>query len=61
MYRLIESGQDLPARCGIAPMAEEYFRGRASQGTTLVEALEAIDYLLTGSKPDYGCSSDQVN
>ena len=27
LYAMLEEGQALPQRCGIAPMAEEYFRG----------------------------------
>lgn len=48
MKALVESGQPLPSVSGIAPMAEEYFRGRAQSGQGLVEALEEMDRLLSG-------------
>ncbi len=47
MYQLIESGQDLPTECAIAPMAEEYFRGSELPTQALQEALAAVDRLLT--------------
>ncbi|HBM51367.1 MAG TPA: pseudouridine synthase, partial [Marinobacter sp.] len=34
---------------GIAPMAEEHFRGRPESGQGLVKALEEMDRLLTRS------------
>jgi len=48
MAVLIESGQPLPAVSGIAPMAEEYFRGQEQTGQGLIRALEAVDRLLSG-------------
>src|SRR5690554_7431305 len=48
MKALVEAGQPLPSVSGIAPMAEEHFRGRAQSGQRLVEALEEIDRLLSG-------------
>ena len=48
MYRLLEAGEPLPDRCGITPMAEEYFRGTELAGSGLVDALQAVDRLLTG-------------
>ena len=48
IYRLLEEGQPLPARCGIAPMAEEYFRGLGLASTSLEQALSKIDELLSG-------------
>lgn len=48
MSMLIECGQSLPAVSGIAPMAEEYFRGRAESGLGLIRELEAVDRLLSG-------------
>lgn len=47
MRQLVETRGPLPGQCGIAPMAEEYFRGQAMQGTLLVEALQRIDEELT--------------
>lgn len=54
MQALAHSGAYLPSACGIAPMAEEYFRGQyfREQSTAgveqLIEALTAIDQLLSG-------------
>lgn len=48
MKALVEAGQPLPTVSGIAPMAEEHFRGRAQSGQRLVEALEEMDRLLSG-------------
>ena len=47
LYAMLESGQNLPERCGIAPMAEEYFRGTGLGSDALVAALVRIDELLT--------------
>lgn len=49
MVVIIEQEHPLPAVSGIAPMAEEYFRGRPESGDGLVQALEEIDRLLSGS------------
>lgn len=48
MHELVEGKAQLPGRCGIAPMAEEYFRGSALPATPLIDALEQIDVLLSG-------------
>ena len=53
MYRLIETDGALPTRCGIAPMAEEFFRGARQPINGLLDALERIDELLSDSDPDY--------
>lgn len=53
MYQLIESNAQLPGQCGIAPMAEEYFRGGALPVAALIETLERVDELLCDEKPDY--------
>lgn len=47
MRFIVEQGHPLPAVSGIAPMAEEYFRGRPESGHGLVRELEAIDGLLS--------------
>jgi uncharacterized protein YqcC (DUF446 family) len=47
LYRMLEAGETLPARSGIAPMAEEYFRGTGLRSAELEEALRLIDELLT--------------
>ncbi|AMQ87785.1 YqcC family protein [Marinobacter sp. LQ44] len=49
MKALVEAGQPLPSVSGIAPMAEEHFRGRAQSGQGLILALEEMDRLLSGS------------
>ncbi|MGF2688377.1 YqcC family protein [Marinobacter sp. DUT-3] len=45
---LIESDHPLPAVSGIAPMAEEHFRGRPESGEALIRELETMDRLLSG-------------
>jgi uncharacterized protein YqcC (DUF446 family) len=50
LYRMLEQDQPLPERCGIAPMAEEYFRGTGLASTDLVEALLTVDELLSLGK-----------
>jgi uncharacterized protein YqcC (DUF446 family) len=47
LYGMLEEGQTLPERCGIAPMAEEYFRGTGLGCAELVSALVRIDELLS--------------
>ena len=47
LYAMLENGQSLPDRCGIAPMAEEYFRGMGLGSDALEAALVRIDELLT--------------
>lgn len=52
IYRMLRNGETLPARSGIAPMAEEYFRGTGLRSGELEEALRRIDALLSeGSQP----------
>ena len=48
IYQLLETDQTLPSRCGIAPMAEEYFRGAGLPSAALEDALRRIDTLLSG-------------
>ena len=47
LYRMLEEGQPLPERCGIAPMAEEFYRGSGLAVGELVAALERMDELLS--------------
>jgi uncharacterized protein YqcC (DUF446 family) len=47
MYYLIEQQHPLPANCGMAPMAEEYFSVLGLPSTPLIEHLQRIDDLLT--------------
>ena len=44
---LLETGQALPERCGIVPMAEEFFRGTELHCAELMKALARIDELLS--------------
>ena len=46
LYDMLEKDQALPERCGIAPMAQEYFRDAGLASEELVQALENIDELL---------------
>ncbi|MEM1187371.1 MAG: YqcC family protein [Pseudomonadota bacterium] len=57
MYRLIEDDAELPQRCGIVPMAEEFFRGTRLDLDRLLTALGQIDVLLSDGQPDYGVDS----
>lgn len=50
LYALLQQGETLPERCGIAPMAEEYFRGTGLPSSELVAALVRIDELLSGKE-----------
>jgi uncharacterized protein YqcC (DUF446 family) len=47
LYRMLEEEQALPERCGIAPMAEEFFRGSGLATTDLIRALHQVDELLS--------------
>ena len=47
MYRLLDAGEPLPDRCGITPMAEEYFRGTGLPSADLIGALVQVDKLLS--------------
>ncbi|MDX1457155.1 MAG: YqcC family protein [Marinobacter sp.] len=47
MKLLVESGAPLPSVSGMAPMAEEYFRGRTESGERLILELEVMDQLLS--------------
>jgi uncharacterized protein YqcC (DUF446 family) len=50
LYQLLEGDQELPARCGIAPMAEEFFKASGMSTGALEEALLLIDSLLSGDE-----------
>ena len=45
---LVEGRQTLPGQCGVAPMAEEFFRGLDTSGSGVVRVLQRIDTLLIG-------------
>lgn len=47
MKVIIENKQPLPTVSGIAPMAEEHFRGREQSVRGLIKELESIDWLLS--------------
>ena len=49
MKIIVEQGQPLPGVSGIAPMAEEYFRGQPESGRGLIRELHAIDRLISRS------------
>ncbi len=48
MHFLVEQRVELPTACGIAPMAEEYFRGQQLPVTGLLTVLKEMDRLLGG-------------
>lgn len=58
MRRLVTEQEPLPAKCGIVPMAEEYFRGQGLPIQGLLDALEDVDRLLCGESPDYSTHPD---
>ncbi|WP_223826056.1 YqcC family protein [Spongiibacter pelagi] len=45
---LLEGKHALPDRCGITPMAEEYYRAKQLPVSGLLSALSEIDRLLNG-------------
>ena len=47
LYRMLEEEQALPERCGIAPMAEEFFKGSGLAVGELVKSLLKMDELLS--------------
>ena len=47
LYRLLEQGEPLPQRCGIAPMAQEYFRGMGLASAALEDVLLQMDEMLS--------------
>lgn len=52
LYSLLDSGDPLPERCGIAPMAEEYFKDSGLPSSELEAALKQIDRLLSSRGED---------
>ena len=55
LYQRIELNQTLPQRCGIAPMAQEYYRGSNLATAPLLQALRQIDVILTpAEEPKFG-------
>ncbi|BFM17851.1 YqcC family protein [Maricurvus nonylphenolicus] len=47
MQALVDEQLPLPAQCGIAPMAEEYFKPMALDASVLIQRLETIDRVLS--------------
>jgi uncharacterized protein YqcC (DUF446 family) len=47
---MLEAGQSLPDRCGIVPMAEEFFRDTGLACDELIVALTRIDALLSAGE-----------
>lgn len=52
IYSMLEQQEALPERCGIAPMAEEFFRGTGLAIGKLVTSLERMDELLSAVPED---------
>lgn len=50
LYGLMEEERELPNRCGIAPMAEEYFKASGLHVDALIIALRDIDVALSADK-----------
>lgn len=48
MYLIVEARDMLPSECGIAPMAEEFYRGAELPVESLIVALHRVDRLLSG-------------
>ena len=61
MYRLIEVEAPLPERCGIVPMAEEFFRHQSASAAALIKTLATIDKLLSGDALDYTVQAGSTN
>jgi uncharacterized protein YqcC (DUF446 family) len=47
LYSLLEQAMPLPRECGVAPLAEEFFRGSGLNITALIAALEELDRQLS--------------
>ena len=50
LYGLMEEGRELPKRCGVAPMAEEYFKASELHVDALITALRDIDIALSADE-----------
>ncbi len=48
MKELIENDMPLPSRCGISPMAEEYFKGLSVDSSRLLALFGEVDVILGG-------------
>ena len=49
MTETVETGASLPNECGIAPYADEYFKGISEETAELRELLAQIDAILTNA------------
>ena len=47
LYAMLRDERELPQGCGIAPMAEEYYRGTGLSSRELVAVLMRVDELLS--------------
>lgn len=47
MYQLVDTRAPLPRQCGIAPMAEEYFKSVNISAEQIIERLQYIDVVLS--------------
>ncbi|MFT6274377.1 MAG: hypothetical protein ACJAZ0_000466 [Halioglobus sp.] len=55
LYSRLERDLELPQRCGITPMAEEYYKGSDLSTAALLATLRQIDDLLTpDDEPKFG-------
>jgi len=51
MHNMIEQQLPLPTACGIAPIAEEYFRELRLNSRALITHLNRVDQVLTSGSP----------
>ncbi len=47
MYQLVDQQAPLPHQCGIAPMAEEYFKSINLSAEQIIERLQYVDVVLS--------------
>ncbi len=47
MYQLVDTRAPLPSQCGIAPMAEEYFKSVSIAAEHIIERLQYVDVVLS--------------
>lgn len=47
MYQLVDQQAPLPRQCGIAPMAEEYFKSINLSAEQIIERLQYVDVVLS--------------
>ncbi|WP_018276509.1 YqcC family protein [Teredinibacter turnerae] len=49
MLFIVKNGAPLPEKCGVAPMAEEYFRGQQRDITGLLSTMNKLDEVLSAT------------